>query len=301
MRVAGVDIGTNTILMVIADIEQDGSLTIISDHHAIARLGKNVDADKNINPDAIERAVTILRGYKEICTKEKVHLVNAVATSAVRSANNSSEVLPKLSDALGVSITSISGYLEAELTFAGTVLNDSETTVIDIGGGSTEIITGLNRTIQHRVSIEIGAVRVTERFWLSTNQELSYLNEAIEYIYQQLHTIDLPISENVIAVAGTPTTLAQMILKDDTFNADVIHNFVLTNEMIATCIETITSTQPEKRGTISGVNPARADILLAGALILQQFMKINSLAQITVSTKGLRYGLLTFVPISLYK
>jgi len=292
MRVAGVDIGTNTILMVISDVGHDGTISIISDHHAIARIGKNVDADGAINPEAIQRAVTILQQYKEICKNANVQLMNAVATSAVRSANNSKKVLSELSDALGATIRCISGSEEAEVTYKGTVPTKGEYTVIDIGGGSTEVITGSNGCIKHQTSIEIGAVRITERFHLSTDHEHDYINDATQYIAEQMHTIQFPIAANVYAVAGTPTTLAQMSLQQDVFNETEINNYKLTANTIDACLQTILTTPNNVRGTITGVNPARADILLAGALILQQFMTHFRAPQVTVSTKGLRYGLL---------
>lgn len=291
--IASVDIGTNTVLLTIAQRSQsDGSLTILEDFHSIARLGQGVDSVRIIQQDAILRAESILLKYRELCAKYKVGSIRAVGTSCLRDAANRDEVCLRLSQTLGARVEVISGDEEARLCFLGSIENDFPTTIVDIGGGSTELISGKDGEIEYRTSIDIGAVRLTERYFKELPPSKENVNQALQDIKQALSVLPRSKMYALRAVAGTPTTLAAMVLKMPDFNADAIHNFQLYYEDIQTIASKLSQLTLAEIITIPGVHPGRADILLAGVLILTSIMEYSRQTICTVSTKGLRYGVL---------
>ncbi len=291
--IASVDIGTNTVLLTIAQRSQsDGSLTILEDFHSIARLGQGVDSVRIIQQDAFLRAESILLKYRELCTKYEVGSIRAVGTSCLRDAANRDEVCLRLSQTLGARVEVISGDEEARLCFLGSIENDFPTTIVDIGGGSTELISGKDGEIEYRTSIDIGAVRLTERYFKELPPSKENVNQALQDIKQALAVLPRSKMYALRAVAGTPTTLAAMVLKMPDFNADAIHNFQLYYEDIQTIASKLSQLTLAEIITIPGVHPGRADILLAGVLILTSIMEYSSQTICTVSTKGLRYGVL---------
>ena len=165
MICAGIDIGTNTALMVVAQKQHDGSFEILTDVHHVPRLGEGLDVNGYINHDACMRGVSTLQQFGDIIRVLRVDSVRAVATSAMREATNGTDVHEKLQSALGWPIEIISGEDEARLTFLGSIgASPQPTLMIDIGGGSTEYALGVNGIVSLAISTPIGAVRFTERF-----------------------------------------------------------------------------------------------------------------------------------------
>ena len=226
-RIASIDIGTNTLLMTLADVSADG-MTILADTHSIARLGQDVDASKTIQPEAVKRAVEILKRYKERLDELDVHSIRAVGTSCLRDAQNRDEVCKEFESALGCPVEVITGDEEARLCFIGTVENDEPTTVLDIGGGSTEIISGRDKEITFRTSLNIGAVRLTEKYFRNLPPTTSQVQAAFDEVRQAIHTIDKELFYPLRVVAGTPTTLAAVCLGLEQFDAAKIHNYPLS-------------------------------------------------------------------------
>jgi exopolyphosphatase/guanosine-5'-triphosphate,3'-diphosphate pyrophosphatase len=291
-RYAAVDIGTNTVLLLLAEQADNGELTILRDEHGIARLGEGVDEHRNISPAAIERAQTILQNYRRINTDYYVATIDAVATSAVRDAGNRDEILRALGDALGSPVRVISGEEEARLSFLGSAARDTLCTVIDIGGGSTEYITGQSNDIHERTSLDIGAVRLTER-WFSglppMREEVEKAREDIRRHLQQLRQTD---RGELIGVGGTFTTLAAMDLELDTFDANIVHGHQLTLEAVSRMTEYLVTSPLKILLDNPAIHPKRADILPMGALILEESLKFLDTGRCTASTRGLRYGVL---------
>lgn len=302
MIVSAIDIGTNTILMTIGKLEANGNITILADEHSIARLGKGVDANGTISEEAIKRAENILADYSTICDSFNVDIRVGVATSAVRDASNKSEVVKRLSKISSAIIHCISGDEEAKLSYRGSVLHNNSdefqsTVVIDIGGGSTEIILGKGETILSKYSVDVGAVRVTERFQftpLPPNQQ--DVDECREYISRKIKSVisDEEIenisNSKVIAVAGTPTTLAAIELSG--YYSDKVDGYLLDRNTVLQQSLRLSSLALKEIIEIPGVHPERADILPAGVLILDTLMQTFGLSEVQVSTKGLRYGVL---------
>lgn len=294
-RIASIDIGTNTLLMLVGEIDSNNKLHIIEDHHLIARLGEGVDLNKNINENAISRAIDILRFYKMRINELQVDEVVIVGTSALRDAENKDYVCSILSKEIGYSVNIISGEEEAKLSYIGSIDLDisQNTLVLDIGGGSTELIYGENDLIKTRQSFDIGAVRLTEKFITNEIATENEVQSARNYIESLLKEFQFPTNRfELFAVAGTPTTLAQMTLELQEFDYNKIHNYKMSIWDLQDCINILCSHTKEILIDKYKIHPNRADILLCGALILEEVLKFAKKDFFYVSCHGLRYGVL---------
>jgi exopolyphosphatase / guanosine-5'-triphosphate,3'-diphosphate pyrophosphatase len=291
---AGIDIGTNTILMVVADIRVDGTLKVLDDLQEIPRLGKDVDATGRISSDSVSRAVDVLRGYRTILDAHGKPPTFCVATSAVRDATNRDDVVAQLEAAIDEPIRMLSGREEAELTFKGTVEGgDGTTAVIDIGGGSTEIAIGTMGSLQQAVSVDIGCVRLTERWYAERPLSVERRAEVVAEIRTSFQSSGLS-SVNVdrlIAVAGTPTALAVLHTGLDGYSP-AVHGVEMSRSDIQLLADRLQGYSVEELTALTMVDPRRADILPAGALILLEAMQMLDVGSMTVSIRGLRYGAL---------
>lgn len=289
--VAAIDIGTNTILMAIGTCNDDGELLIIRDELRFARLGKDVNATKFISEERTEIAVGILKEYKQVCDEYGVAEIVAVATSAMRDATNSDTVKHTLENVLNANIDIIGGEREAYLSFLGTVPNHNGAIVVDIGGGSTEIVVGKDKEILFAQSLNIGAVRITERFFSVTppsHEEVILATSLIEQTISQLPLFDFPI----YCVAGTPVTLACISLGTETYQSERINGYVLSALAINVILRQLVTSTVEEIKLMNKVAAERADILPAGTLILSSVLRHFSKNNCIVRTGGLRYGLI---------
>ena len=291
-RIAAIDIGTNTLLMTIADVSIHGEVTIIDDIHSIARLGQNVDSSRNIQLDAQQRASSILSSYKQRCNELNVEKIKAVGTSCLRDSANQTKTCTEFGQILGCEIEVISGEEEARLCFIGTVENNEPTTIIDIGGGSTEIISGYGDTIVFRKSLDIGAVRLSERYFKKLPASTANVQSAFDEVRALIQTIDKQFFFPLRVVAGTPTTLAAICLGLEHYNAQKIHNYSLGTLSVHIILRELLELTLDEIIEMPGVHKDRADILTAGTLILHEFLHHSDQLKCTVSTKGLRFGIL---------
>ncbi len=292
-KIAGIDLGSNTILMLIADIDSNNNLKYIRDENSIARLGEGVNQYKIINQNAIDRSVEILKEYKKICIEEKVDEIIACGTSAMRDATNGEQVAEIFSNILDAKVEIISGDEEARLTFIGAIENTNRCTIIDIGGGSTEFITGENNEIEYKYSINIGAVRIKEMFFNSHPPKNDELIKAKKFILQNLSLLDKAnISNFSYAVAGSPTSIAGIHLNLSEFDYDKIHLFKLYPQIINDVWDIILSHSVDEIIKKYNMHPRRADIISAGVLILKTTLEYFNNLPCVVSVKGLRYGII---------
>ncbi len=296
IRAAGIDIGTNTILMVIGEKKPDGKLNILMDEHSIARLGAGVDSSKTIRQEAIDRAIKILKSYRHLLDNNKVTRMRIVATSALRDASNRSYVVEQLSKTIAAEIEIISGDEEAYLSFIGTAEGDELSTIIDIGGGSTEIITGARGRIIAKQSLDIGAVRLSERIFAAHPPSENEINIFEKEVNFNLHKLSSDIETGKFyAVAGTPTTIAQVALGMKEYDFNKINGYVLDIGTVNTTISKFLDASVEEISDRYYIHPKRADIICAGAFILKFVMEYFKITQVTVSAKGLRYGVILSV------
>lgn len=287
---AGIDIGTNTLLLLIMSKDMDGRVTILHDEHRIARLGEGINQTGSIAQSAIQRARLILEEYAAILSQYHGIQVRAIATSAMRDATNAQVVKAELEQALGFPIEIISGLEEASLTFLGSREEFPNPVIIDIGGGSTEIMQ-LKNDVEAFMSLDIGAVRLSDQFIKQLPIEKDALNQAQSYLREMLGVCSISTDSTIIATAGTPTTLAAMDLCIDDLSSPNIHGHELSIQKIASMSDRLLSSTLEEILLIPGVHPQRADILPAGTLILLMILKQLQAKSCIVSKKGLRFGI----------
>ena len=298
MRIASIDIGTNTILLLIVEADKNGIVKVLHDEQVIARLGKGVDADRVINQETFSRAEAFLKEYKDTCNRFNVNTIIAVGTSALRDAINQIEFCEYIYSKTGIRIEIISGDEEAQWTYMGGISKFKDAsnrfTVVDIGGGSTEIITGNSVTIESKISLNIGSVRITERILKTSPPENNSVEEAHEFILSQIpSTISNQISSSFpIGVAGTVTTLAAMNQQLSHYDSEKIDGFSLQYDDIIEVFDKLKVLALNQIKSIPQISPGRADIILAGILILLGFMEKTRLKIIRVSDRGLRYGII---------
>lgn len=290
MKVASIDIGTNTLLLLIAEVDANG-LEIIQDYHLIARLGENVDQTGEISDQAIERGSAILRDYKAIIDKAGITDIVIVGTSALRDAKNSQNVCAKFEEIIGSPVRIIKGEEEANLSFLGSKIDDSDNIVMDIGGGSTEFVSGVGSKINFRRSLDIGAVRLTERFLKGAGSQAEQIAELNLFLQNELAKLDKDqLKGEIVAVAGTPTSLAQMNLGLSDYDYNLIHKYKFSLVDLKKKIDILINTPKEELISKYYIHPNRADILLAGSLILQNFVEYMQREDFIVSCHGLRFG-----------
>lgn len=299
MRLATIDLGTNTVLLLITQSDEAGTLRVLGDHHAIARVGEGVDKTRRISDSAYMRLIQTLSEHREKIDALEVEKVNIVATSAMRDAENRDDIISRVKGEFGYEIELLTGGDEAQWTYRGALLGlglpeDQSIGVIDIGGGSTELSFGSLRRFVRGVSMEIGAVRVHERHMhnppYSSDQVTSattLVSAAIRSAAQQLVKPD-----RLVAVAGTPTSLSAMQQALTAFDRARIHGSELDLQQIEPMLGYLLShSTDDLLAKYPVVDRSRADILPAGALILYSVMRLLQTHQVTVSIRGLRYGL----------
>jgi exopolyphosphatase/guanosine-5'-triphosphate,3'-diphosphate pyrophosphatase len=291
---ASIDLGTNTCLLLIADCENGAVQSVVGDYSTIVRLGKGVDQSRMLNPEAMKRTLDCLRDYAAKAKAAGVDPSTAVcvATSQARDARNGAEFFAEVEKETGFRFRVISGQDEARLTFLGGLLpgmNPENTAVIDIGGGSTELI-----AIRGGFSVDVGSVRFTERYLKSdpvSDEEFWACQKAIdEALTLRMSQVS---AKELVAVAGTATTLASWFLELPAFDAAKIDQVVLTRGDVHRMVEELKWRTVQERLALPGVDAGRADVLLAGALILWRAMELFSFQKCRVSTRGLRFGALT--------
>ncbi len=300
-RSAFIDVGTNAILCLIVDIRETGRFRVLDDLAEIARLGEGVDQTGVIGAAGEARAMEILARYRERCTDLGVEEITAVGTSALRDAGNSDSVRQRIRQALGIDIQVISGADEARYSFQavqrGLPLLGHELLVIDIGGGSTEFILGNDNGVSRAASIDIGSVRLTERYLQSdpvSTAEVARMSSAID---AHLAGIASEIAceagtSTLVGSAGTFTTLAAIERKFARYSHSHVHGSVLKLIEVKRQVAMLQERTIAERKQIIGLEPKRADVIFAGAYLIEKILEFFGARQVVVSDQGVRYGLL---------
>lgn len=295
-RVASIDIGTNTILLLIAEVRR-GKLITLFDTETIVRLGEGVQKNGILSGGAMKRGFQTLEGYLKQCEEMEVQKIFAVGTSALREAKNSALFLQKVKEDYGLSIDVISGEEEALFSFLAVAedLNEREKSilVVDVGGGSTEFILGKGNRIAQWASLPLGSVRFTETYLLSDPVQDDEWEEMEEKIQESL--IRIPYSQeplSMVALGGTATTLASVEMGLREFIPEKIHHFELKREALGRQLTLYRSKTIRERRKIPGLAPARADVISAGGAILYKSMEKLHCLSAMISCHGIRYGLL---------
>ena len=291
-RISVIDIGTNTCLLLIAEL-QNGKLETIVEKQEIPRLGKGVDSEKNISKDAFERVLSVLKSYKEISEAYGVDSIFGIGTSALRDASNKDEFIENVLRETGIIVKILSGKEESKMSYEGAVFdfdNKDKLAVVDIGGGSTEV-SFVEKGYTHKISMDIGSLRIKERFF-SVRPTEGEINAAKEFVNENLKNIAATalINTNLIGVAGTITTLSAIKLGLKVFEPDKLHKSVLSYDDIVSVFNKLIKMTNNEILSIGDYMKGRSDIITSGGLILIQIMSFLNSNEIVVSTKGLRYG-----------
>ncbi len=297
MRVATVDIGTNTVLLLVAERGSDGQLVPVAEHATITRLGQGVDQTRMLAPEAVARTNACLGHYADLVKGLGVDRVAVVGTSAMRDAGGGDVVRAHVKATLGVDARTISGDEEARLTFAGALSGltvAGRVVVFDIGGGSTEIVDGdrVSRVLSFAHSYDVGSVRLTERLVKSdppTADERAAVSRAASAAFASV-----PASVRgapVVGIAGTITTLASVSLGLTAYDAARVHGLVLEVAELERVVDRLASVPLAERVAIPGLDPKRADVIVAGGMVALAFLARVGARSLTVSDRGVRWGL----------
>jgi exopolyphosphatase/guanosine-5'-triphosphate,3'-diphosphate pyrophosphatase len=293
-RVAVIDIGSNSTRLLVADV-LDGRVTPIERRSTVTRLGRGVDLSGRLAAEAIEAACAAVDPYVATLQELGAEAVDAVATSAVRDAENGSAFIAELRERFALSARVLDGDEEARLTYLGATSEHSPavpTLVLDIGGGSTEMVVGKGRDAAWHTSLQAGVVRHTERHLVADPLravELEALAADLRGLIETA-TADAPRAEAGIAVAGTPTSLAAIELELDPYDPKLVHGHVLELRSIQRMLSRLAAVPLAERQEIRGLHPDRAPTILAGVVILVETMRAFDLDQITVSEHDILYG-----------
>ena len=292
-RVAVVDLGTNSTRLLVADRE-NGRLREVDRRLEITRLGQAVDAGGLLVPDAVERVAACVERYHEAARALGAERLLAFATSATRDARNRDELLKRV-EQIGFPTRLLSGAEEAELTFRGVATGqriDAPTLVIDLGGGSTELTLGTLDHIDFTTSLDIGCVRLTERFFAHDPPEASEI-AALEAAVHRLFAEQVPVSlrpARAIGVAGTVTTLATLDLGLGREDPTLVHGHPLSPEWIRSEALVLARSPVEELRRRPGILPERAPVIAAGALALATLIEAIAVSVLEVSERDILHG-----------
>jgi exopolyphosphatase/guanosine-5'-triphosphate,3'-diphosphate pyrophosphatase len=304
MRVATVDIGTNTVILLVAELGPDGLVRAVHQEAQITRLGQGVDRTRRLHPDAVARTTAVLRAYAAAAKAHGAERFDVVGTSAMRDAEGAEEVHRAVEEGFRMRARILSGDEEAVTTFAGAIsglsVEDGPTAVYDIGGGSTEIAVG--RKVQsgalhgvelaYRKSFDVGSVRMTERHVQGdppTEASLDAVRGALRETFAALP--QLAFRGPPVGVAGTMTTLAAVHMGLATYDGNRVHGARISALEIRAVVERLARMPLAERGRVPGLDAKRADVIVAGGLVAEAVLEALGAAEAIVSDRGVRWGL----------
>lgn len=298
-KIAALDLGSNTFLCLIAEFNDAGQYKVLEDQVRVVRLGQGMSQTKRFDPEALKRAKETLNEFKGLILKHQVSLVSAVATAAARDAENKEELV-QICDDLEIPMRIISGDEEARISFAGGVSGLKATNepilVIDCGGRSTEVVVGSSidakKKIDFAKSLPLGGVQLSETFikkYPITDEQFSKMKSHIDQtIKQELSSFKSEWPKIAVAVAGAPTELAKATIGK--WDPERIDGFFLTQKILTNWIEKFRTKTPSQIITEFGIDKGRADVILAGTLVIRAVLEAFNLDGAGCSIRGIRYG-----------
>ncbi|HVN95926.1 MAG TPA: hypothetical protein VMT62_05820 [Syntrophorhabdaceae bacterium] len=295
MTYAAIDIGTNTILMLIA--RATDTIEEIEDVSSITRLGEGLKRNGYLLDAAINRSVEVVMRYAGIAKSYDVDKVFCVGTSALREAANSGRFLKRVQDACGISVQIISGDEEAYYTYLAVMtdglIGGHDLFVVDIGGGSTEMIAGDREHLADLLSLPIGTVKLTEMFVKTDPPEEREIESTRTHI-RTLLTKPLAKGNELVCVGtgGTITTLGAVMLGLGSFDKERIHGLALSLNDVRDIILRLKAMDRQERVKVPGIETGREDVITQGAILLEEIMAYHSFAGCVISTKGVRHGVM---------
>jgi exopolyphosphatase/guanosine-5'-triphosphate,3'-diphosphate pyrophosphatase len=295
MVLATIDVGTNTALLLVARVREDGGLETVDERAEITRLGRGIGAGGALGAQGIRATLAALREYAGLARGYGARIA-AVGTEALRRAPNGSDFLTPAAEILGVPIEVIDGEREAALTFRAVIESfpdsrQAELIVVDIGGGSTEIVLADRGHQTLARSLPLGSVRLTERHVHHDPATAEELQAVRAEVAAGLAGIDFARGAGLVGVAGTVTSLAAMAESMATYDPNRVHGYRLSRDQLAAQIARLASSRQADRERMVGLDSRRADVILAGAVILEEIAAAAGVAEVRVSDRGIRWGL----------
>jgi exopolyphosphatase/guanosine-5'-triphosphate,3'-diphosphate pyrophosphatase len=303
MRAAALDLGTNSTRLLVGEIsDSTGPLQALDRRMTITRLGQGVDATRQLAPEAIERTLAALREYRTVMDDlGGVTAVRATATSAARDATNRDDLFKPAADILGTELELLSGEEEAELSFLGATTDlrgaaEAPYLVVDIGGGSTEFVVGIDRP-EGSMSVDIGCVRITEAWFHSDPPAPEELSQAVHVVREYVADVAREVpgakeARTLIGLAGTVTTVAAVELGLVEYDRDRIHHFRLTRAAVEEVFRTLATEPAAQRRHNPGLEPGRVDVIVGGVIILVTILRTLEFDEVLVSEADILDGLI---------
>jgi exopolyphosphatase/guanosine-5'-triphosphate,3'-diphosphate pyrophosphatase len=297
MRVAAIDCGTNSIRLLIADIDGNNFREVVRDME-IVRLGQGVDETGQFHPDAIARTLAAVDKFAAEIAKRGVEKIRFCATSATRDATNRHLFVDGVRERLGIELEVITGDEEAALSFAGAIKDLDPTNgpflVVDIGGGSTEFVFGTS-TVEAARSVNIGCVRMTERHFASdpaTAEQIELARTDIQAaIAQAASVVTITKAKTLVAVAGTATTVAAAALELPEYDRYAIHLSRISAQQTHDAANMFATSTREQRLALGYMHPGRVDVIAAGSLVLSEIMKATGATEFVASESDILDGM----------
>jgi exopolyphosphatase / guanosine-5'-triphosphate,3'-diphosphate pyrophosphatase len=296
-RYAVIDVGTNSVKFHVAERRADGSWRAIVDRAEVTRLGAQLERSGRIGDEPLARTVDAIAGMVEEATREQARAIVAVGTAGLRAADDRDDAIVAIRERAGVTIEVISEIEESRLAYlaatAGLGTSEGSLVVFDTGGGSTQFTFGHGGEVDERFSLPIGAVRLTERFELDRAVDDGRLEEALSAIAEEFAVLDgRPSPEAVVGMGGAITNMTAVMLGLAEYDPDRVQGADLARDEVDRQIELYRSSDAEGRRGIAGLQPKRAEVILAGACIVRTVLEKLATSSLTVSDRGLRHGVL---------
>ena len=296
-RYAVIDVGTNSVKFHLAERDGEGAWRTVVDRAEITRLGEGLESSTVLSPEAIERTAVAVAGMVEEAKRHHIRAIAAVGTAWHRIADNRDDVVDAVRERAGITVDVISGEDESRLAYlavqSGLELGGGPVVVFDTGGGSSQFTFGRGAHVDERFSLDVGAVKYTEGSGLDGVVSPEVLRQAKAAISRDLARLDdRPRPDALVAMGGAVTNMAAVSHALTTYDPGVVHGSVLSLAEIDRQIELYRSRDAADRRSIVGLQPKRADVILAGACIVRTVMEKLDQEQITVSDRGLRHGVL---------
>jgi exopolyphosphatase/guanosine-5'-triphosphate,3'-diphosphate pyrophosphatase len=293
---AVIDVGTNSIKFHAARKKADGSLETVLDQNDIARLGEGLRETGLIAPEALERNALSVAAFAEKA-RELGAVPEIVGTMALRTAKNADAFVKRVKELTGLDLRVIPGEEEARLSYlavlSGLPLDGGDLVTFDTGGGSTEFVYGRGAEMLRKFSVPLGAVRITEEFFADDPVRPGSVDAAMDEIRKSLTGGGvLGSPEVIVGMGGTVTSLASVKFKMETYDPDVVQGSVLTLTELKEMAAMFASMTLEERKGVTGLQPKRADVILAGTCIVCTILELLGASSFTVSDRGLRHGLI---------
>jgi exopolyphosphatase/guanosine-5'-triphosphate,3'-diphosphate pyrophosphatase len=291
------DVGTNSVKFHLASRSSAGQWTKLVDRASVTRLGEGLDATGDISAEALGRTASAISGMVEEALQHGARAIAAAGTAGLRIAGNSDSVVESIRERAGVTVEVVSGEEESRLAYiavqAGLRLGEGPIVVFDTGGGSSQFTFGRGSHVGERFSVNVGAVSYTERFGLDGVVTDDVLTEALQAISDDLDSIDnRPVPDTLVAMGGAVTNITAVKHGLAVYDPDIVNGSILDHDEIDRQISMYASTPTEDRRSIVGLQPKRAEVILAGACIVKTVMEKLGKESATISDRGLRHGLL---------